>query len=225
MEKGQKGFTRREDPHLPRSAGDGGKHSQLARFAERASWVAGGAVAYLFINMLAGREFLLRPPGALAAEEFLATCVRCGACAQACPYRSIKIAGPSHGVSTGTPYIQAREIPCYLCPDFLCNRACPSGALRGVQSLEDVQMGTAQIVREECIAWKGLRCEVCYRRCPLMGKALVIEKFHNPQTGVHAIFAPHIQKEHCVGCGICEHVCVTEKPAVVIARPSARIRG
>ncbi|HID21129.1 MAG TPA: hypothetical protein EYP14_01835, partial [Planctomycetaceae bacterium] len=42
------------------------------------------------------------------------------------------------------------------------------------------------------------------RACPLPGKALKIGVFETP----------HIQPEHCVGCGLCEHACLTDIPAI-----------
>ncbi|WP_202820103.1 4Fe-4S dicluster domain-containing protein [Calderihabitans maritimus] len=180
------------------------------------AWVVGGLLAYAGLDMVKGPgRKLLRPPGAVPEKTFLGLCLRCGKCAQACPYRAIKIAGAWAGASSGTPYITARKTPCYLCEDFHCIKACSSGALREV-AREEVAMGTARINQATCIAWQGMRCEVCYRRCPFMGKAIVIERFHNYATGKHAVFGPVVKKEHCVGCGICEHVCITDVPSITV---------
>ncbi len=83
--------------------------------------------------------------------------------------------------------------------------------------MEKIRMGTAVIVdRENCLSLRGLRCEVCYRQCPLIDKAITIEPRHNPRTGEHTIMEPVVHREKCVGCGICENVCVREKPVIVV---------
>lgn len=180
--------------------------------------LGGVAISAVYLRPAQARGFYLRPPGAIEEKRFLAACVRCGKCAQACPYKSISMAGGEAGVGIGTPHIIARETPCYLCPDLPCVKACPSGALdKKLQEIERVAMGTAVIVdRESCLSIRGLRCEVCYRQCPLIDKAITIETRHNVRTGEHTIMEPVIHKDKCVGCGICEKVCVREKPVIVV---------
>jgi len=180
--------------------------------------LAGSGVAAVYLRPADARGFSLRPPGAIPERRFLAACVRCGKCAQACPYRSITIAGGEAGVGIGTPVIVPREMPCYLCPDLPCVKACPSGALDGqLEDVEKVRMGTAVIIdRESCLSIRGLRCEVCYRQCPLIDKAITIEPRHNTRTGEHTIMEPVVHKEKCVGCGVCEKSCVLTKPVIVV---------
>lgn len=180
--------------------------------------LGGVSVAAVYLRPAQARGFYLRPPGAIDEKRFMAACVRCGKCAQACPYKSIVMAGGEAGVGIGTPHIVPRETPCYLCSDLPCVKACPSGALdKGLKEIEKVAMGTAVIVdREGCLSIRGLRCEVCYRQCPLIDKAITIENRHNPRTGEHTIMEPVIHKDKCVGCGVCEKVCVREKPVIVV---------
>jgi ferredoxin-type protein NapG len=180
--------------------------------------LGGATVSAVYLRPTQARNFYLRPPGALDEKRFLAACVKCGKCAQACPYQSIVMAGGEAGVGIGTPHIIARETPCYLCSDLPCVKACPSGALdKGLQEIEKIAMGTAVIVdREGCLSIRGLRCEVCYRQCPLIDKAITIEPRHNDRTGEHTIMEPVIHKDKCVGCGICEKVCVREKSVIVV---------
>lgn len=179
---------------------------------------AGGMVLVPFLRRADARGFYLRPPGALEELRFLGACIKCGLCAQSCPYKAIRLAGPGAGVAIGTPHIIAREEPCQLCPDLPCIKACPSGALdRGVTEIEKVRMGMAVIVdRENCLSLRGLRCEVCYRNCPLIDKAITIETRHNERTGTHTIMEPVVHRDKCVGCGICEKTCVREQPVIVV---------
>jgi ferredoxin-type protein NapG len=180
--------------------------------------VAGGCLSQLFLRRADARGFYLRPPGAIEEKRFLGACIKCGKCAQVCPYKSIRIAGGEAGVGIGTPHIIAREIPCYLCADVPCAKACPSGALdRKLDNPENIRMGTAVIQdRESCLSIRGLRCEVCYRQCPLIDKAITIEPRHNERTGTHSIMEPVVHSDKCTGCGICENSCVLEKSAITV---------
>ena len=71
----------------------------------------------------------IRPPGAIAEEDFLGACVRCGLCVRDCPYDTLKLADFGSEVATGTPYFIARDIPCEMCEDIPCVAACPTDAL------------------------------------------------------------------------------------------------
>ena len=198
----------------------GGMLTPLTLFA------TGGIFSYLLLRSSDVRGFYLRPPGALDESKFLGACVKCGRCAQACSYNAVKMAGVEAGAAIGTPYILPRETPCYLCPDLPCAKACPSGALDAkLNDIEKVRMGTAVIVdRENCLSIRGLRCEVCYRNCPLIDKAITIEPRHNPRTGVHSIMEPVVHQDKCVGCGICENTCVREKPVIVVMKTPPKQR-
>lgn len=161
----------------------------------------------------------LRPPGALAERDFAAQCIKCGQCVRACPYGTLSLASVAGPAATGTPHFEPRTVPCYMCPDLPCTRACPSGALD--PALDDVnraRMGLAVIDEEHCLSWQGLRCEVCYRVCPLRGKAIVINT-ESRKTSRHAVFEPMVDSEHCTGCGLCEKSCPTELAAIRVLRP------
>lgn len=170
----------------------------------------------LFIETIRAEAFVLRPPGARQESRFLATCLKCGQCLRACPYEAIHLAGLDRGSIAGTPLIDARTMPCMLCPDLPCITACPSGALDPeVTKVEKVRMGMAVIVdREECLALKGMRCEVCYRICPLIDHAITLEVRRDYAGKAYAVFEPVVHQEKCTGCGKCEHACVLEKPAI-----------
>lgn len=208
--------------------GDESKNSGISRrqFLRRSAVtplalaLAGGALSSVYLRPADAGGFTLRPPGSIAGKRFLSACVRCGKCAQACPYGSIKLAGGEAGTGIGTPVITPRETPCYLCQDLPCVKACPSGALdNNLEDIENVRMGTAVIIdRESCLSIRGLRCEVCYRQCPLIDKAITLEVRHNTRTDEHTIMEPVVHKEKCVGCGICENSCVLPKPVIVVQR-------
>jgi ferredoxin-type protein NapG len=86
----------------------------------------------------------------------------------------------------------------------------------------DVRMGSAIIDRDLCVALKGIRCEVCYRACPLTNEAITIRYSLREGDSRHAIFEPVVNIETCVGCGICEERCIISSPSVAIrVKPQA----
>ncbi|MFA5353025.1 MAG: ferredoxin-type protein NapG [Thermodesulfovibrionales bacterium] len=171
---------------------------------------------------------ILRPPAALPEEEFLVKCLKCGQCVEACPYDSLVLASPGDERPIGTPYYIPRKRPCFMCKDIPCVKACPSGALdpelvterdeKGMErlSINRSKMGIAAIDRESCIAYWGIQCDACYRKCPRMDKALSIEYIKNDRTGKHTIMAPVVHSDACTGCGLCESVCITKKASIFV---------
>ena len=160
----------------------------------------------------------IRPPGALEEKDFLGACVRCGLCVRDCPYDTLRLAQPGEDVALGTPYFVAREIPCEMCEDIPCIVACPTGALdHNLTDIDESRMGLAVVVdQESCIAFRGLRCEVCFNVCPVRGKAITLEMQHNERSGKHALFIPVVHSSDCTGCGKCEQACILEEAAIKV---------
>ncbi len=163
----------------------------------------------------------LRPPGALEEGDFLAACSRCGLCVRDCPYDTLRLSDVAEGAATGTPFFIAREIPCEMCEDIPCVVACPTGALdKGLTDINDSKMGVAVLVSQEtCLNFLGLRCDVCYRVCPLIDEAITLERSHNTRTGKHAMFIPTVHSDKCTGCGKCEKGCVLDEAAIKVLPP------
>jgi ferredoxin-type protein NapG len=163
----------------------------------------------------------LRPPGALAEDRFLAACTRCGLCVRDCPYDTLKLAAPGDPVPTGTPYFTARDIPCEMCEDIPCIKNCPTGALDPkLTDISDARMGLAALVdHETCLNYLGLRCDVCYRVCPVIDKAITLDTIHNTRSDRHAMLLPTVHSEYCTGCGVCEKACVLSEAAIKVLPP------
>jgi ferredoxin-type protein NapG len=121
-------------------------------------------------------------------------------------------------MSTGTPYFVARQLPCEMCEDIPCVKACPTGALD--HSLKDInksKMGLAVLVdHETCLNFLGLRCDICYRVCPVIDKAITLDPQTNARTGKHTLFIPVVHSDHCTGCGKCEKACPTQVASIKV---------
>ncbi len=183
----------------------------------------GGFVWSAYLNEAKASPLVLRPPAAIAEDDFLRTCIKCGLCVEACPYDTLILAKAGDNKPIGTPYFIPRDIPCYMCPDIPCVPVCPSGALDEASVTTDdklniniARMGLAVVNKESCIAFWGIQCDACYRACPILGEAISIEYSKNDRTGKHAFLTPVVHADACTGCGLCEKACVTQKAAIFV---------
>jgi len=163
-----------------------------------------GSLALWPALRLAPAKGLVRPPGALPEEEFLATCILCQECVRVCPTRGLKPAFLEGGLrALGTPHVVAREGGCQLnrsC-DNLCARACPVGAIQIIPR-EKMRIGLARVDRRSCLAWdQGVRCLVCVEACPTQAAT--------PHQG-----RVTVDSSKCSGCGICERACPVPGSAI-----------
>jgi len=198
----------------------------------------GGLLWSGYTDEVKASPLVLRPPGAIKEEDFLAACIKCGLCAEACQNRDTNIdlntglqkagtlimaKGGDHKL-IGTPFFIPTEVPCFMCEDIPCVPVCPSGALdqlsvsneKGELDINKSRMGLAVVHKESCIAYWGIQCDACYRACPLLGEAITIDMSRNERTGKHTFMLPIVHDDICTGCGLCEIACVTEKPAIFV---------
>jgi len=215
--------------HKHGSAPRDDRRRRLITGAVRAACGAGIAALGLALYARQARSLpaqALRPPGARAEPEFLGACVRCGLCVRACPYDTLRLARVGEPQPLGSPYFLAREVPCEMCDDIPCAGACPTGALDPeLTDINEARMGTPVLVdTDNCLNMRGLRCDVCFRVCPLIDEAITLEQHHNVRTGRHAVFVPTVHADRCTGCGKCEQACVLPRAAIKVL-PTALARG
>lgn len=224
----QQGLTQTMTDKKPTAASRMGRRRFISESARMLAGVGllGLGLAQLARQSHASPAWAIRPPGALDEKAFLNACVRCGMCVRDCPYDTLKLSNFGEAVANGSPYFIARDIPCEMCDDIPCVAACPTGALdKNLTDINDARMGLAILIDEEnCLNFQGLRCDVCYRVCPAIDKAITLEMRPNIRTGKHALFIPTVHSDACTGCGKCEKSCVLEKAAIKVL-PLTLARG
>ncbi|MDW7760807.1 MAG: 4Fe-4S binding protein [Acidobacteriota bacterium] len=167
-------------------------------------------------------EKLIRPPGSLPEEDFLRTCVKCGACMKVCPTNGLQPtlseAGPE---GIWTPMLVPKIGYCeYYCS--LCTQVCPTGAIREltVEEKVDVKIGTSWVDKSRCIPYVfGKPCIVCEEHCPTSPKAIKLVEVEAklPDGSIVTQMGPVIDLDLCIGCGVCENKCpVMDKPAIFV---------
>ncbi|SHJ06564.1 MauM/NapG family ferredoxin-type protein [Malonomonas rubra DSM 5091] len=155
--------------------------------------------------------YLLRPPGAVAEDEFLRRCVRCGECMKVCIGQALHPALLEAG-ATGlwTPLLVARLGYCeFNCT--LCGQVCPTGAIKllPVELKRKTIIGLAVFDRNRCLPFaRGEECLVCEEHCPTPEKAIVFDEKSVDFGGeMRTLKVPRVVTELCIGCGICETKC------------------
>lgn len=167
------------------------------------------------------RHAFLRPPGALAEKEFLARCLRCGACIQACPTSFVQAAGFQTGVEgLWTPIVDARSGFCaHHCTR--CLDVCPTAAIESfpLEQKQRFKIGTAVIDRNRCFTYAdGFDCRVCADACPV-AEAIGFREAKVPsyEGVVETVNQIYVDPDLCNGCGACEYVCLrTDAPGIFL---------
>ena len=98
-----------------------------------------------------------------------------------------------------------------------CGAVCPTGALKKIPDdkqviARSVSMGLAVIDENLCISYLGRLCGICRDACPYPGKAIKLKPWARPEVIV----------ENCVGCGLCEEVCVVQDRRAIQVRTSRK---
>jgi len=163
---------------------------------------------------------LIRPPGSLAEDDFLAKCVRCGECMKVCPTNAIHPATLEAGLAgIWSPLMLFAVGYCeYNCT--LCGQVCPTGAIEEltVEEKQEVKIGIAHVDRTRCLPFAFDReCIVCEEHCPTPEKAIWFREVavidHNGDEVL--LKQPQVDAELCIGCGICEEKCPVNDPAAI----------
>ena len=176
-------------------------------------------------SVLLPHNWLIRPPGA-REDDILSKCIRCGECIRVCPTGGLQ---PGLGVAgwegLWTPVLVPRLGYCdYSCN--ACGQVCPTGVIPrlDLEQKRQTVIGLAYIDRDRCIPWAdGRDCIVCEEMCPVPDKAIFLEErtLTYALGGATTVRCPHVIRERCIGCGICEAKCpIKGKAAIRVYLPS-----
>jgi ferredoxin len=193
----------------------------------------GAAIAGVALARGSGTAFrdhprLIRPPGA-RENDLLSKCVRCGECIRACPTSAIQPSIAEAGLEgLWTPVLVPRLGYCdYSCN--ACGQVCPVQAIPPLNLEEKRQqvIGYAYINENRCIPWADYQdCIVCEEMCPIPDKAIKLEVIEvlTPDGEPVTVQRPHVIRERCIGCGICEYKCpVNGEAAIRVYVPPAGV--
>lgn len=156
---------------------------------------------------------LIRPPGARPEPDFLARCTACGLCMKVCPTGGLQPAWLEAGLEgLWTP----RLVPKIGYCSYDCNRCglvCPTEAIRPLplEEKRKVRLGLAVFDTTRCIPYAyGRDCMVCEEHCPIPEKAIYFLEVEvlTRDGEVRRIKQPKVDPTKCIGCGVCENVCV-----------------
>ena len=156
---------------------------------------------------------LLRPPGVGANEDdFLAKCIRCGQCVEACATHALHPAQTGMGWDAlWTPALDPLLGYCsYDCNR--CGQICPAGAIPALtlEAKRQQKIGLAVVDESLCI-----NCMVCREACQYKA----IETGEIDKKGTKKPL-PIVVNDKCVGCGQCEFKCPVP-PAIKIWSPNS----
>ena len=145
------------------------------------------------------------PPGSVDLREFNLKCVGCGLCIANCRGGCLKASRSL--LRLGQPEMDFRHDYCLVRCAQQCAKVCPAGAIRLLDGVvrKDIHVGHAVWKRDLCLReTEDVKCTACSRKCPV-GAIHIVEGF------------PAVDKEACIGCGACEHVCPARPmPAIFV---------
>ncbi|MDR0498399.1 MAG: 4Fe-4S binding protein [Holophagales bacterium] len=165
---------------------------------------------------------LIRPPGALPEPEFLARCVKCGACMKVCTTNALQPTFLEAGLEgLWSPVVVPRVGYCeFNCT--LCGQVCPTGAIQLLTPAQkrEWRIGTAMFDLNRCLPHAhNTPCIVCEEVCPTPKKSIwfkeVLVQDRNGQELL--VQQPRVDLKNCTGCGICVTKCpLVDAPGVRI---------
>lgn len=147
---------------------------------------------------LSGRRTPVRPPWALAEEEFVSACDRCGDCIPACEAGIISLG------RAGYPEIDFKRGGCDFCGD--CLTACAGKALKADYPAPSIAWTLKAQIGSGCLALNGITCRSCGDACETRAIRF--------QLVVGGRANPILDQTACNGCGECLYVCPNDSVTI-----------
>ncbi len=177
---------------------------------------------------------LIRPPGAVEESQFLAGCIRCYRCQDACEPGAIQMFSEAYGRHYHTPYVDPSLVACTIC--MKCTKVCPTDVLvpMEVEQRAEIAMGGVELDQDRCLSYKAetrydLRASAWednpapslepeeltidqdsdLKRRGACGECYTVcpvrERAIKQKPG--SFLAPLVFPDACIGCGLCEEIC------------------
>jgi len=155
---------------------------------------------------------LIRPPGALPEPEFLARCVKCGACMKVCTTNALQPTFLEAGLEgLWSPIVVPKTGYCeFNCT--LCGQVCPTGAIQPLtpERKREWRIGTAMFDLSRCLPHAhNTPCIVCEEVCPTPKKSIWFKEVvvQDRDGNDVVVKQPRVDLKNCIGCGVCETKC------------------
>lgn len=165
-----------------------------------------GAVGACAVIGLGGVKYLpsktlLRPPGGQDEEQLVRGCLHCERCREICPKHAIAPAHLEDGIlNARTPRMDFKAGWCDFCENEpggpKCVAVCPTHALSSPDPSKAI-IGKAVLVRDWCLAQRGMGCHECVDVC----------QYEAIELGYDGV--PVVDMDACNGCGACELACIS----------------
>lgn len=153
------------------------------------------------IGAKAAQADVLRPPGSLPEDEFMARCIKCERCISVCPENVLRPMGIEGGfLRARTPELTYASGSCTFCDK--CREVCPTAAIGSMdaETPEVGWIGIAVLHEDRCLAFPETgSCGICVDACPY--EALSFDEKRQPVVDV----------SKCNGCGECVRICPANK--------------
>ena len=156
-----------------------------------------GAVGACAVIGLGGVKYLpsktlLRPPGGQDEEQLVRGCLHCERCREICPKHAIAPAHLEDGIlNARTPRMDFKAGWCDFCENEpggpKCVAVCPTHALSSPDPSKAI-IGKAVLVRDWCLAQRGMGCHECVDVC----------QYEAIELGYDGV--PVVDMDACNGC-------------------------
>lgn len=173
-----------------------------AAFAQAKIKVDGG-LAEIEDKVAPHRGTPITPPGSVSARNMQRHCTACQLCVSACPNNVLRPSSdPLRFMQPEMSFERG-----YCRPECThCSQVCPTGAIQAVKREDKpfIHIGHAVWIEQNCIpVTNGDHCGACTKHCPMDAIQMVEHTTADGRT----VLVPAIDKERCIGCGKCEHLC------------------
>jgi len=162
-----------------------------------------GGLAEIEDKIAPHRQTPVTPPGSASARNMHRHCTACQLCVSACPNNVLR-------PSTDPLRFMQPEMSFergYCRPECTrCSQVCPTGAIQAIRKEDKsfIHIGYAVWIEQNCIpVVNGDHCGACAKHCPTDAIRMVEHTTADGRT----VQVPAIDKERCIGCGKCEHLC------------------